>query len=83
VAKAPEVGPAGRNKRGAIVLQNRRLLPIKPLCGCFALSNPKKQNRDAVLRNREVPAGLPLKKGGGRPINPLNVVTGPPARRVK
>jgi hypothetical protein len=43
----------------------------------------KRPNRDAVLRNREVPVDFPLKNGAGRPINPLNVVTGPPARRVK
>src|ERR1700679_623572 len=77
----PEVGPARRNKRTAIVLQNRRLLPIKPLCRLVCTVKSQRPNRDAVLRNREVPLNSPLKNGGRRPINPLNVVTRPPARR--
>ena len=63
--------------------KGRHSTPNRPFDGQIALSNGRFENRDVLLRKAPEGAAIALKYGRPRPINPLNVVTGPPAWRVK
>src|ERR1700677_910770 len=63
--------------------KGRHSTPNRPFDGPITLSNARFENRDVLLRKAPAGVTMALKNGRPRPINPLNVVTGPPARRVK